>query len=175
MANAIRTQGLTRTGPAIIISLYHQFDVRYAISILGQSEARQNPWREFGDRAVLRLQFDDVQHSTGQFEAPSREQVAALIRFAKEWSGRGSLLAHCRAGASRSPAAALIAAVSLPQIDPGVLARIVYARAYFRPNVRMLEIADQLLGVKPTLIEILRLTSRPDRLDSWAPVRIPLA
>ena len=68
-----------------------------------------------------------------------------------------------------------IAAVSLPQIDPGVLARIVYARAYFRPNVRMLEIADQLLGVKPTLIEILRLTSRPDRLDSWAPVRIPLA
>jgi hypothetical protein len=39
----------------------------------------------------------------------------------------------------------------------------------------MLEIADQLLGVKPTLIEILRSTSRPDRLDGWAPVRIPLA
>jgi hypothetical protein len=62
-----------------------------------------------------------------------------------------------------------------PQIDAGILARSVYARAYFRLNVRMLKIADQLLGVKPTLIEILRSTSRPERLDGWAPVRIPLA
>jgi predicted protein tyrosine phosphatase len=83
-------------------------------------------------------------------------------------------MCQCRAGLSRSPAAALIAAASLPQVQPEVLTRIVYARSYFRPNTRMIELADSILERQRTLIESLRSSSRPDRLDDWSPVRVPL-
>ena len=169
------------TQPAIVVSAYQhlahalrQFEVRHCISLLGRAEVAQRGWPEFGNRALLRLQFDDVQYSSGDLQAPSAEQIGALIRFARDWGGRGNLLIHCRAGTARSPAAAMIAAATLPQTDAEVLSRVVQAKSYFRPNTRMLELADTILQRKPTLIEILRSTSRPDRLDGWAPVRIPL-
>jgi predicted protein tyrosine phosphatase len=171
------------TQPAIVVSAYEhlahalrQFEVRHCISLLGRAEVvAQRGWPEFGNRALLRLQFDDVQHSSRGFQAPSAEQIGALIRFARDWGGRGNLLIHCRAGTARSPAAAMIAAATLPQTDAEVPSQVVHAKTFFRPNTRMLELADAILQRKPTLIEILRSTSRPDRLDGWAPLRIPLA
>jgi predicted protein tyrosine phosphatase len=167
------SQPIDNTKPAIVVSAYQhlrdalsQFEVRHCVSILGRSEVAQRGWPEFENRALLRLEFD---------QAPSAEQIGALIRFARDWGGRGNLLIHCRAGTARSPAAAMIAAATLPQTDAEVLSRVVQAKSYFRPNTRMLELADTILQRKPSLIEILRSTYQPDRLDSWAPVRIPLA
>ena len=176
------SQPIDNTKPAIVVSAYQhlrdalsQFEVRHCVSILGRSEVAQRGWPDFENRALLRLEFDDVQYSSGDFRAPSAEQIGALIRFARDWGGRGNLLIHCRAGTARSPAAAMIAAATLPQTDAEVLSRVVQAKSYFRPNTRMLELADTILQRKPSLIEILRSTYQPDRLDGWTPVRVPLA
>jgi predicted protein tyrosine phosphatase len=59
------------------------------------------------------LAFEDTNESSESFVAPIREQIADLIEFARRWNGAGTLLIHCRAGSSRSPAAAMIAAAAL--------------------------------------------------------------
>src|SRR5258708_2150391 len=153
------------TRPAIVVSAYlhlahalRQFEVRHCISLLGRAEVAQRGWPEFGNRALLRLEFDDVQYSSGDFQAPSAEQIGALIRFVRDWGGRRNLLIHCRAGTARSPAAAMIAAATFPQPDAEVLSRVVqtmsdskltFARVaqMIRPKVgcRLLFVYDDLM------------------------------
>jgi predicted protein tyrosine phosphatase len=167
---------------AIVVSSYHhldhalqQFQIDHVISILSAAEEATFPAPSFGDRPILRLRFDDVAYSSVPFLAPSRQQIAELIDFAQTWSGDGTLLVHCRAGSARSPAGALIAAAALrkPNGDE-LLNRMARARAYFRPNTAMLGLADDLLGLKPGLVDLVRRLPLPDHEDDWEPVRIPL-
>ena len=169
-----------RQEPAIVVSSYHhiaevlgQADITHVISILGQIDKLD--WPAVGIRAVLRLQFDDIIYSSGKFVAPNREQIADLIEFCRSWNGSGALLVHCRAGSSRSPAAAMIAAAALGRPDSAELAlRVRTARAYYRPNETMLKLADALISPCPGLVDLARSIPVPTRTDTWGPVRIPL-
>jgi predicted protein tyrosine phosphatase len=160
----------------IICSFYHLSEVieqaDAVISILGKSDKLLFP--DVGSRMVLRLAFDDT-NSSENFVAPNREQIVDLIEFARRWNGASTLLVHCRAGSSRSPAAAMIAAAALGGLDSAELAlRIRTGKAYFRPNETMLKLADDLLGPSPALVHLARSVPVPTRTDPWGPVRIPL-
>ena len=145
----------------------------HVISILGLTDKLS--WPNVGIRKVLRLQFDDIIYSSGKFIAPSREQIEELIEFARDWNGTGTLIVHCRAGSSRSPAAAIIAAAALGRPDSAALVmRIRTARAYFRPNETMLKLADTLLDPRLGLVDLARSVPVPTRTDPWGPVSIPL-
>lgn len=164
--------------PGIIVSsFYHLANIidqaDAVISVLGQSDKLLFPG--VGSRPVLRLTFDDIDHTSENFVAPLREQIVDLIEFARVWSGAGTLLVHCRAGSSRSPAAAMIAAAALGLEDSASLAtRIRTARTYFKPNETMLKLADDLLGITPGLVDLSRSVPVPTRIDKWSPARIPL-
>ncbi len=164
--------------PAIIISsIYHLSEVieqaDAVISILGSSDKLIFP--DVGSRPVLRLKFDDVGYASGKLVAPSRERIANLIDFARGWNRVGTLLLHCRAGSSRSPAAAMIAAATLGWPYGADLAlRVRTSKAYFRPNETMLKLADGLFGISPGLVDLSRSVPFPTRTDDWKPVRIPL-
>jgi predicted protein tyrosine phosphatase len=164
--------------PAIVVcSFYHLSEVieqaDAVVSVLGKSDKLLFP--DVGRRAVLRLAFDDTNESPERFVAPNRKQIANLIEFARRWNGAGTLLVHCRAGSSRSPAAAMIAAAALGQPNSAELARRVRtAKAYFRPNETMLRLADDLLGPAPGLVDLVRSVPVPTQRDPWGPVRIPL-
>ena len=166
--------------PSIVVTPYQHIpdvlirtDVSHAISILGRSD--QLAWPSVGTLKVLTLEFDDIIYSSGSFIAPNREQIANLIAFARDWNGTGTLLVHCRAGSSRSPAAAIIAAAALGRPDSAALVmRIRTARAYFRPNETMLKLADGLLSTSPGLVNLARTIPVPTRTDPWGPVTIPL-
>ena len=166
--------------PAIIISPYQHVagildrtTVSHVISILGESD--RLAWPTVGTLKVLRLKFDDIIYSSQRFIAPNRDQIADLIEFARDWNGVGSILIHCRAGRSRSPAAAVIAAASLGRPDTQALVlRVGAAKAYFRPNETMLKLADTLLTPSPNLVDLTRSVSVPTRTDPWGPVTIPL-
>lgn len=166
--------------PAIIVSPYQHVPgildrtaVNHVLSILGESDKLE--WPTVGARKVLRLKFDDIIYSSQRFIAPSHDQIADLIEFARDWNGIGSLLVHCRAGSSRSPAAAIIAAASLGRPDSQALVlRVRTAKAYFRPNETMLRLADGLLTPSPNLVDLARSVSVPTRTDPWRPVTIPL-
>ena len=164
--------------PAIIISaIYHLpevFDQADAvISILGQAD--KLPFPDVGSRRVLRLTFDDTIIPAKFLSPPNREHIAELIEVARRWNGVGTLLVHCRAGSSRSPAAAMIAAVGLGRPDSLELAlRIRTAKAYFRPNETMLKLADSLLGAGPRLVNLSQSVPMPTHIDQWGPARVPL-
>jgi predicted protein tyrosine phosphatase len=166
--------------PAIIISPFQhipqvlsQNDVTRVVSILGLSDKLD--WPSVGDRGVLRLRFDDIIYTSGSFVAPSADQIRQLIEFGRLWNGIGSLLVHCRAGSSRSPAAGMIVAAAVSGVDTASLVRrVLSAKAYFRPNEAMLKLADTLLVFNPGLVDLARSIPVPTRTDAWGPVRIPL-
>lgn len=169
-----------RKESAIIISPYQhlravfdQTDISHVISILGRSDNLE--WPPVSTRMALRLAFDDIIYSSGSFVAPSRNQIADLIEFARDWNGSNTLLVHCRAGSSRSPAAAIIAAAALGRPDTETLViQVRTAKAYFRPNETMLKLADDLLGSGSNLAGLARSMPVPTRTDEWGPATIPL-
>jgi len=157
-----------------IVEVLDQTAVSHAISILGRHSDRLE-WPDVGTRNVLRLEFDDTIYSSAKFVAPSRDQITELIDFARSWNGDGILLVHCRAGSSRSPAAAMIAAAALGRQDGlALVLKIRMARAYFRPNEAMLRLADSLLSPSPRLVDLTRANPTPTRIDPWGPVWIQL-
>ena len=127
--------------------------ISHVISILGDSDKLD--WPDTGKRSVLRLKFDDVGYSSGDLKGPTRETIEQLIEFARDWGGHSNLLVHCRAGTSRSPAAALIALAAVPRLNTiGNFERLINAKAYYRPNSTMLRLADSLLEPSPDLLEV---------------------
>ena len=126
----------------------------HAISILGPRDGLEFP--NIKAPNVLRLSFDDVGYTSEFGRAPSKNEIGELIDFARSWAGVGNLLIHCKAGTSRSPAAALISIASINVSGKHQLLRkIIALKNYYRPNSSMLRIADQLLGEK-TLYELVR-------------------
>jgi len=83
------------------------------------------------------------------------------------------MLVHCRAGSSRSPAAAMILAAVLerPETDDLVL-RVATAKAYFKPHMGMLALADRLLHRRALLVDLLRSVPSLTRIDEWGPVAV---
>lgn len=80
--------------------------------------------------------------------APQEAHVADIIEFARGWDQSAPLLVHCWMGVSRSPAAALIAALATdPGLDDLALARTLReVSPQATPNGRLVEIGDAMLG-----------------------------
>jgi predicted protein tyrosine phosphatase len=127
---------VARHKPARVISL---LDPHFTFPDLGSAYA--------GGRH-LRLRFHDI-HVAGADEiAPSAGHVARLIEFVSALAPGEDLLIHCRAGISRSTAAAFIAACCLhPDVPERDLAQALRrASPLARPNRVMVALADVALG-----------------------------
>ncbi len=94
--------------------------------------------------------------------APQDIHVAAIIEFARAWDQDHPLLVHCWMGVSRSPAAALIAALAVkPELDDFDIAdRLRQASAQASPNTRLVDIGDRLLGREGRLMEAVKKMGR---------------
>lgn len=99
---------------------------------------------------------------TGNLVAPSDEHVSAIIDFAGGWNRQAPLLVHCMMGVSRSPAAALIAALAvMPDQDDHELAqRLRRASVQATPNARLIEIGDHMLSRHGRLIAAVKAIGR---------------
>lgn len=85
---------------------------------------------------------------TGDLVAPDKAHVEAVIAFARGWDRARPLLVHCMMGVSRSPAAALIAALAVApdQDDDDLVRRLRAASVQATPNSRLVAIGDAVLG-----------------------------
>lgn len=94
-----------------------------------------------GARRVHAVSFHDIEDATQRaaagFRAPRREDIEGILAFADETSGE-ALLVHCRAGISRSSAAALC------------LVMRAYAKAGRDPLVG--SAVDMLLAIRPAAV-----------------------
>ncbi|HYN07373.1 MAG TPA: hypothetical protein VES67_08290 [Vicinamibacterales bacterium] len=96
------------------------------------------------DGRHLRLRFHDVHEAADNEIAPAAEHVESLLAFLGGTQPGEHLLIHCRAGISRSTAAAFIAACFLnpdvPELDLAVALR--RAAPLARPNQVLVALAD---------------------------------
>ncbi len=76
----------------------------------------------------------------------------------QEPEGRAHLLVHCHMGISRSTAAAvLLLAEARPNSSAtAIMAEIAKVRSKAWPNLRMIEIGDDMLGMNGDLVEAVR-------------------
>lgn len=92
--------------------------------------------------------------STQFADAPTRDQVAALLDFTKDLTRDDVLVVHCFAGVSRSTAAAF-AVLCQHQRDPEIArALLVTQRPKAQPNTVISKYADDLLGFNGELLRV---------------------
>jgi predicted protein tyrosine phosphatase len=91
--------------------------------------------------------------------------VEALIEFLRGWDGQGDLMIHCKAGSSRSPAAALIALALLnPEREQDCALLLRREGPQARPSEVFLRHADKILGTGNALEVAARTMPMPDRV-----------
>lgn len=144
---------------------------REMISLMAKEQAFHRPAVVAADRHLL-LQMNDITFKgTGNLVAPDETHVRQIIGFAKQWDQSAPLLIHCWMGVSRSPAAALIAALALaPNQDDAALAnRLRAASPHATPNMRLIEIGDAILERQGRFFEAVRMIGRGADADGNAP------
>ena len=134
------------------------------ISILGPQD--QLSWPQLGSPdGCLRIECDDVQYPSSGFIVPTIKHVEALIAFLGTWNGQGDVMIHCKAGTSRSPAAALIALGILnPEHIESAAFLLRSEGPQARPSDVFLRHADNILGTGNALQDAARAMPRPDRI-----------
>jgi predicted protein tyrosine phosphatase len=110
----------------------------------------------------LQLRFHDIHVAAADEIAPSADHVARLIEFVSTLEPGEDLLIHCRAGISRSTAAAFITACCLypdvPELDLAMALR--RASPIARPNQVLVALADVALGRNGRMTDAITRTGR---------------
>ena len=106
----------------------------------------------------LLLDMDDIAEPIEGYVAPAEEHVGDLLRFVRAWPRKAPLVVHCYAGISRSTAGAFVTACALnPQRDEAAIARAIRdASPTAMPNIRIVTLADRLLGRDGRMIAAVR-------------------
>ena len=124
--------------------------VTHVLSILGPTSPDSPEFAAFTPHRRLILRFHDVIERRPDQIAPTREDVERLLIFGREVSETSGahLLVHCRAGVSRSTAAAALILVQANPEWPAStsLDTVAALRPRAWPNLLILELGDALLG-----------------------------
>lgn len=150
---------------------------REMISLMAKEQAFHRPAVIKAERHLL-LNMNDISFAgTGDLIAPQEAHVRAIIDFAAEWDRAAPLLIHCWMGVSRSPAAALIAALAVhpEEDDLALVRRLRKASPFATPNTRLIAIGDDMLGRKGRLAAAVKEIGRGADADGNAPFVLPLA
>ena len=117
-------------------------------------------------REHLRLACHDTNAESVQPGYPNDELARQLLEFWERCDPRGRVLIHCRAGVSRSPAAAI---VLLAHSNPGDVELVVRVASevlpHARPNVRLAEAGDRVLRLGGRLAAAVRAMPKPTMTD----------
>ncbi len=138
-----------------------RFKAGSMISLLGPGHDVHRPAVIPAERHLL-LGVNDVTVALEGLVAPAEAHVRAIIDFAKAWDRSAPMLIHCWMGISRSPAAALIAALSLEpdQDDHALVLRLRAASPFVTPNARLVELGDHVLQRGGRLIAAVKAIGR---------------
>ena len=124
----------------------------HVLSILDPDRAIPEAFGSYGEHKKLEMRFhDNIDPMPGQ-TMPMPEHITALLAFGRDLMAEppqdAHLLVHCHAGISRSTASmALILAQARPDLSAeAILAEVLRIRDKAWPNLRMLEMGDEMLG-----------------------------
>lgn len=143
------------------------------ISLLPPQEQPPTP-RQIASSDHLRLLIDDVDEPGAGANAPARPHIETLVSFLRSSPLGPSILIHCLAGVSRSPAAALIAmALDAPGREREVARLLRSAAPFVDPNPLMIQVADEVLERRGRLVAALASMGAADLSQGFAMVDLP--
>lgn len=162
-------EGRIFVGPVWALGKAREIGAGHAVTLMNAQEIPEVATPEhMPAENHLRLVMSDIDHPADGRIMPAAEHVRALLAFLPRWDGREApLLIHCRAGVSRSPAAAFIALCALnPAADEVNLARrLREAGRLTNPNRLLVALADAELrrgGRMVAAMEVFADAGRPE-------------
>jgi predicted protein tyrosine phosphatase len=123
----------------------------------------------------LRLGCWDVSDDSYGLTPPDEAIVRQVVEFGRGWTGDEPILVHCWAGISRSTASAFTLACERNPDTPELeIARDLRARSRVAsPNLRIVALADDLLGRSGRMVEAVEAIGRGDPAHENRPFEIP--
>jgi predicted protein tyrosine phosphatase len=150
---------------------------RHVVSLIGDDADLVRP-AQVAPEHHLWLRLHDISTPLDGHILPGEEQVADLIRFVRTWDRRTPLVVHCFMGISRSTASAYASVCALsPHRDEADIAQALRrASPTATPNIRIISLADKLLGRNGRMIAAVETIGRGIMIDGEAaPFRLDLA
>jgi predicted protein tyrosine phosphatase len=124
----------------------------------------------------LVLRMDDISQPIDGYSEPADDHVVELLRFVRGWDRAAPLVIHCYAGISRSTAGAYVSVCALnPHRDEAVIAKELRRLSpSASPNIRIVAIADRVLGRNGRMIEAVTAIGRGASAYEGDPFRLDL-
>lgn len=142
------------------------------VTLLTEPQPETPPQLRANDH--LRVPFDDILGPQEGFVVPSRAHVDRLIAFLRDTPPHVSIVLHCRAGVSRSPAAALVAlALDAPGREREAAALLRKTAPFVDPNRLVIELADVSLNRDGALIDALDTMGESDWMEGPKSFTLP--
>jgi predicted protein tyrosine phosphatase len=136
--------------------------VSHVLSILDPGTPIPADFGAYAEHERLELRFHDIIDEQPGMLCPDRRHIESLLRFIQgiqqEPRAASHLLVHCHAGYSRSTAAAiLILAKARPELAASeLIAQLLRIRPRVWPNLRMIELGDDVLRRDGELVSATR-------------------
>jgi predicted protein tyrosine phosphatase len=130
---------------------------RHIVTLLRIIDRVQRP-QTVEEANHLILGMDDITEPMDGYTHPGEEHVARLIEFTRNWHRKTPMVIHCYAGISRSTAGAFVTACALnPNRSEAKIAQAIRdGSATATPNMRIVSLADQLLGRRGRMIDAIQ-------------------
>ena len=147
----------------------------HVVSLIGLEDRLDRP-ASIAPQNHLWLQMHDISEPLDGHIMPEEDHVAALIRFVRGWDRRAPLVVHCYMGISRSTASAYAAvcALSPHRSEDGIAQALRAASPTATPNIRIVSLADRLLGRGGRMVGAIEAIGRGAMTTEAAPFRLDL-
>jgi predicted protein tyrosine phosphatase len=148
----------------------------HVVSLLAKEDALTRP-AAIAPENHLWLQVHDISEPAEGYVMPQAQHVEELIVFVRRWPREAPLIVHCYAGVSRSTAAAFVTACALnPVSDERNIAKALrHASPTATPNIRIVTIADQMLGRQGRMVDAVKAIGMGIVLAEAVPFRLELS
>ena len=148
---------------------------RHVVSLIGDEAMVLRP-HGIRPEHHLRLRLHDIAAPLDGYIMPGEEHVADLIRFVRDWDRRAPLVVHCYMGISRSTASAYASVCALnPRRNEAAIAQALRrASPTATPNIRIVTLADKLLGRDGRMVAAIETIGRGVMADEAMPFRLDL-
>jgi predicted protein tyrosine phosphatase len=152
-----------------------EIGARHVVSLLGDEFRVERPVG-IAPENHLWLRLHDISSPLDGHVLPDEVHVADLLNFVRGWDRRAPLVVHCFAGISRSTASAFASVCALnPQREEiGIARALRRASPTATPNVRIVSLADRLLGRDGRMIAAVETIGRGISADEALPFELEL-
>ena len=148
---------------------------RHVVSLIGDEARIERPDRITPENHLW-LRLHDISSPLDGYILPGEAHVADLLQFVRRWDRRAPLVVHCFAGISRSTASAYasVCALSPHRNEVSIARALRQASPTATPNIRIVSIADRLLGRNGRMVAAIETIGRGIMAEEATPFRVDL-